>query len=167
VPLLFLAFLVVPLVELYVLIQVGQEIGALPTIAILLLDSLLGAFLMRSQGRSAWERFLTATRSGRIPAREVVDGALVIVGGALLLTPGFITDIFGILLLLPPTRAILRRFLLRGVAARMLGGPAAIGGDAAYRVYRSRTRRPSGGPPGPADDPVEGSARDVDPRRLP
>ncbi len=102
-PLLFLAFLVVPLVELYVLIQVGQAIGALPTIVILLADSLIGAMLMRSQSRAAWQRFLTASRSGKVPAREVVDGALVIFGGALLLTPGFVTDILGVLLLLPPT----------------------------------------------------------------
>ncbi len=166
-PLLFLAFLVVPLVELYVLIQVGQAIGALPTIAILLADSLLGAALMRSQSRAAWQRFLTTSRSGRVPAREVVDGALVIFGGALLLTPGFVTDIFGILLLLPPTRALVRRYLVKGVAARMVGGPAALGGEAAFRAYRRRTRTPAGAAGSQREDPVEGTATDVDPRRLP
>jgi UPF0716 protein FxsA len=174
VPLLFLAFLVVPLVELYVLIQVGQAIGALPTVAILLADSLLGAALMRSQGRAAWQRFTSASRSARVPAREVVDGALVIFGGALLLTPGFLTDIFGVLLLLPPTRALVRRYLVKGVVARMFGGPAALGGEAAFRAYRSRSRRraAAGAPGAPgrgADpgDPVDGTATDVDPRRLP
>jgi len=168
VPLLFLAFLVVPLVELYVLIQVGQAIGALPTVAILLADSLLGAFLMRSQGRAAWQRFLGASRAGRIPAREVVDGALVIFGGALLLTPGFVTDVLGILLLLPPTRALVRRYLVKGVAVRMVGGPAAMGFEAA-RAYRSRTRGPAGPPRGGSqrEDAVESTATDVDPRRLP
>jgi UPF0716 protein FxsA len=168
VPLLFLAFLVVPLVELYVLIQVGQAIGALPTIVILLADSLIGAMLMRSQSRAAWQRFLTASRSGKVPAREVVDGALVIFGGALLLTPGFVTDILGVLLLLPPTRALVRRYLVKGVAVRMVGGPAALGGEAMFRAYRSRTRTPAGGGGGSRrEDPVEGTATDVDPRRLP
>jgi UPF0716 protein FxsA len=169
VPLLFLAFLVVPLVELYVLIQVGQAIGALPTVAILLADSLLGAALMRSQGRAAWRRFLAVSRSGRVPAREVVDGALVIFGGALLLTPGFVTDILGILLLLPPTRALVRRYLVKGVAVRMVGGPAAMGFEAA-RAYRGRTRTPAGGPGthgSTREDAVDGTATDVDPRRLP
>ena len=171
-PLLFLAFLVVPLVELYVLIQVGQAIGALPTVAILLADSLLGAALMRSQSRAAWQRFLTASRAGRVPAREVVDGALIIFGGALLLTPGFVTDILGVLLLLPPTRALVRRYLVKGVAVRMVGGPAAMGGEAAFRAYRARarSRTPAGGA-GPhgsqRDDAVDGTATDVDPRRLP
>ena len=168
-PLLFLAFLVVPLVELYVLIQVGQAIGALPTVAILLADSLLGAALMRSQGRAAWRRFLSVSRSGRVPAREVVDGALVIFGGALLLTPGFVTDILGVLLLLPPTRAFVRRYLVKGVAVRMVGGPAAMGFEAA-RAYRSRTRTPAGGAGthgSTREDAVDGTATDVDPRRLP
>ena len=168
-PLLFLAFLVVPLVELYVLIQVGQAIGALPTVAILLADSLLGAALMRSQGRAAWRRFLSVSRSGRVPAREVVDGALVIFGGALLLTPGFVTDILGVLLLLPPTRALVRRYLVKGVAVRMVGGPAAMGFDAA-RAYRARTRTPAGGSGAHGstrEDAVDGTATDVDPRRLP
>jgi UPF0716 protein FxsA len=169
VPLLFLAFLVVPLVELYVLIQVGQAIGALPTVAILLADSLLGAALMRSQGRAAWRRFLSVSRSGRVPAREVVDGALVIFGGALLLTPGFVTDILGVLLLLPPTRAFARRYLVKGVAVRMVGGPAAMGFEAA-RAYRARTRTPAGGAGAHGstrEDAVDGTATDVDPRRLP
>ncbi len=166
-PLLFLAFLVVPLVELYVLIQVGQAIGALPTVAILLADSLLGAALMRSQSRAAWRRFLTASRAGRVPAREVVDGALVVFGGALLLTPGFVTDILGVLLLLPPTRALVRRYLVKGVAARMVGGPAMMGGEAAFRAYRGRTRTPAGASGSRPEDPVEGTATDVDPRRLP
>ena len=103
--LLVLLFIVVPIVEIYVIIQVGQAIGALWTIALLVADSILGSMLMRSQGRSAWRRFNEAIAAGRVPAREVVDGALVIFGGALLLTPGFVTDIFGAAFLLPPTRA--------------------------------------------------------------
>src|SRR6266536_4636802 len=98
-PLLILLFIVVPVVEIYVIIQVGQAIGALWTIALLIADSILGSMLMRSQGRAAWRRFNEAIAAGRPPAREVVDGALVIFGGAFLLAPGFITDVFGIVLL--------------------------------------------------------------------
>ena len=111
--LLFLVFIVVPLAELYVIIQIGQLIGVLPTIALLLLDSILGAMLMRSQGRAVWRRFTEALQAGRPPAREVLDGALVLIGGAFLLTPGFLSDVLGALLLLPPSRALARRVLTR------------------------------------------------------
>jgi UPF0716 protein FxsA len=118
--LLFLLFIVVPLVELYVIIQVGQWLGALPTIGLLVLSSVLGTALMRSQGRAVWRRFRTTVAAGQPPARELVDGVLVIVGGALLLAPGFITDALGILLLAPPSRVVVRRGLLRGVQGRLL-----------------------------------------------
>src|SRR3954467_13343711 len=93
---LVLLFIVVPLAELFVIIQVGDLIGVWWTIALLLADSLLGSLLMRSQGRAAWRRFNEAVERSRVPAREVLDGVLVIFGGALLLTPGFITDVFGL-----------------------------------------------------------------------
>src|ERR687883_1107721 len=118
--LLVLLFIVVPIVELFVIIQVGEAIGVLPTIALLIADSVLGSMLMRSQGRAAWRRFNTAIREGRIPHREVLDGVLVIFGGALLLTPGFLTDVLGLLFLLPPTRAVVRRLLVRRLALRMV-----------------------------------------------
>src|SRR5215218_1013799 len=101
---LVLLFIAVPIAELAVIIQVGQAIGVWWTIGLLIPDSVLGSLLMRHQGRSAWRRFNDATRAGRVPAREVLDGALVIFGGALLLTPGFITDVLGLILLIPPTR---------------------------------------------------------------
>src|SRR3954449_4799532 len=109
--LLILIFIVVPIAELALLIQVGELIGVWWTIALLIADSILGAMLMRSQGRAAWRRFNVALQSGRPPAREVLDGVLVIFGGALLLTPGFLTDILGLVFLLPPSRAIVRRVL--------------------------------------------------------
>jgi UPF0716 protein FxsA len=118
---LLVLFIVVPIAELAVIIQVGQEIGLWWTIALLLADSVLGSVLMRSQGRAAWRRFNQAVEAGRPPAREALNGALIIVGGALLLTPGFITDIGGLLLLLPPTRAVARRLLVRRFARRMVG----------------------------------------------
>ena len=149
---LMLLFIVVPIAELAVIIQVGQEIGVLPTVGILVADSLLGSLLMRSQGRAAWRRFNEAMQSGRPPAREVLDGVLVIFGGALLLTPGFITDLLGLALLAPPTRAVVRRLLVRRFADRMIA---------------SATRpRPPRRTPGPGGD-VEGTAVDVEPGALP
>jgi UPF0716 protein FxsA len=118
-PLLVALFVVVPLVELYLIIQVGQAIGALPTIGVLVLDSLLGSLLMRAQGRAVWRRFNEAIAAGRPPAREVLDGAFVLVGGALLLTPGFATDVLGVLLLLPPTRRVLQQLALRAGLRRV------------------------------------------------
>ncbi|MBN6051498.1 FxsA family protein [Nonomuraea sp. RK-328] len=107
--LLFLAFLVVPVLEIWLLIQVGSVIGGWPTVALLIADSLLGAWLVRREGRRAWRALQEALGSGRMPDRELADGALVLVGGALLLTPGFVTDIAGFLCVLPFTRPLMRR----------------------------------------------------------
>jgi UPF0716 protein FxsA len=148
-------FIVVPIAELYVIIQVGQAIGALPTIAILLIDSILGSMLLRSQGRAAWRRFNEALGAGRVPAREVLDGALVIFGGAFLITPGFISDFVGLLLLLPPTRSVIRRLLVRVFSRRFV--VAAVGGAGAGNARRLGGR--------PHD--VEGTAVEVDPPHLP
>lgn len=153
--LLVLLFIVVPLAELAVIIQVGQAIGLLPTIAILLVDSILGGLLLRAQGRVAWRRFNETMRAGRTPHREALDGALVIFGGALLLTPGFLTDVVGLLLLIPPTRATLRRFVARLIARRAFAGLLALGA----RGPRSRSGR-AGGVPRPHHD-VEGTASEV------
>lgn len=113
-----LLFIVVPIVELYVILQVGDAIGAVPTILLLAADSAIGAILLRSQGRSVWRQFNAVMRSGRVPHRELLDGVAVIFGGALLLTPGFITDVVGLLLLLPPSRALVRRTALRRIGRR-------------------------------------------------
>src|SRR3954449_795404 len=120
--LLIVLFIVVPIVELFVIIQVGGAIGVLPTIALLIADSVLGSILMRSQGRAAWRRFNQAVTEGRMPHREVLDGVLVIFGGAFLLTPGFLTDVLGAILLLPPTRALVRGVLVRRFVPRMIFG---------------------------------------------
>jgi UPF0716 protein FxsA len=116
--LLLLLFIAVPLAEIYVIIQVGQAIGALWTIALLIADSVVGARLVAWQGRLAWRRFAEAIAAGRVPHNEVTDGVLVVIGGTLLLTPGFITDVFGLLLLLPPTRLLVRRAVLRSIRRR-------------------------------------------------
>ncbi|MGH2966181.1 MAG: FxsA family protein [Solirubrobacterales bacterium] len=151
--LLVLIFIVLPIAEIYVIVKVGEAIGVLPTIALLLLDSFLGAALLRSQGRAAWGRFNDALAEGRIPAREVFDGAMVILGGAFLITPGFITDVIGLLLLIPPSRAI-----FRGITARMARRRAA------FRVVSwgaGRASRPPPGPGGPGGYDYEGSAREI------
>jgi UPF0716 protein FxsA len=113
-----LLFLVVPFLELYVLIQVGQAIGALPTIALLLLVSAAGAWLVKHEGLNTLQRAQTQLRQGRVPGTELVDGVLILAAGALLLTPGFVTDVAGILLLLPPVRLGLRRVARRRLAQR-------------------------------------------------
>jgi UPF0716 protein FxsA len=152
-------FIVVPLAELYVILKVADTLLGWPlTIALLAADSLLGSWLLRSQGRAVWRRFNDAVRAGRVPHDEVIDGVLVIFGGAFLITPGFITDIIGLMLLLPPTRRMVRRVARRAIERRATVAVAGPGG-------RRRGRRPGGG----RDYDVEGTASEVDrgTRRLP
>jgi UPF0716 protein FxsA len=156
---LFVLFIVVPLAELYVIIQIGHAIGIVPTLLLLLADSIVGTMLVRSQGRAAWRRFNEATAAGRMPGREVADGAMIILGGALLLTPGFITDIFGFLLLLPPTRALLRRTVV-GLLARR-SPMMYVGTKAAPHAQRAWEKRRSGQDANGADEYVEGTATEV------
>ncbi len=137
--LLVVALVVVPLVEIYLLVQVGQVIGPLPTVALLLVMSVLGAWLLRREGAKTWRAFRGALQAGRVPAREVADGALVVLGGALLLTPGFATDVVGLACVLPPSRAVLRR-MLTGVVARRLGVAGLVGGLAADRARQPGAR---------------------------
>ena len=118
---LMVAFVVVPLVEIAVLIQVGQVIGAWWTILLLVADSIRGGWLIRREGARAWRALAAAFNSGRMPARELADGALILVGGTLMLTPGFVTDAVGIGLILPLTRPVFRR-LLTGIVSRRLAG---------------------------------------------
>ena len=125
------AFVLVPIVEIYVIIQVGQAIGAWWTILLLIADSILGSWLIAHEGRRAWRALTVALSSGRMPAKELADGALILVGGTLMLSPGFVTDAFGILLILPFTRPFARRLLTRVVSRRLLDarrpGPGAEG----------------------------------------
>jgi UPF0716 protein FxsA len=149
-----IALLVVPVAEIYVIIQVGQVIGGWQTVALLIIESALGAWLIKREGRRAWNALQEATRTARMPGKELADAALVLVGGTLLLTPGFITDIFGLLFLLPPTRAVIRRLFLREAMRRVT-------------VSMAGARMPR--PPRRGED-VDGSAVDVDaepPRRRP
>lgn len=143
-------FIVVPIVEIYFIVKVGELIGVWPTIALLIADAVLGSLLLRHQGRGAWRRFNAALAERRFPGREVADGALILIGGTLLLTPGFVTDVFGAILLIPPTRALVRR-LLRAYAARRftivtIGGrpPGTASGSRPYDFDATATEEDDG-----------------------
>jgi UPF0716 protein FxsA len=182
--LLVLIFILVPIAELYVIIQVGEAIGLVPTLVLLIADAVLGSMLMRQQGRAAWMRFNRALAENRMPHKEVIDGVLVIMGGALLLTPGFITDIFGLVLLIPPTRALVRSLGVRFGFRRFLMGKRAAtwtvgrmqgtrGGPPRGRAPNQGTRRPppapfdhdfgwdDAGDPRPRPDDIEGSGQEI------
>ena len=118
--LLLVAFVAVPLVEIYVIIQVGQVIGAWWTIALLVADSILGSWLVKREGGRAWRALRVALAEGRMPARELADGALIVIGGTLMLTPGFVSDVLGVLFILPFTRPLGRRLLARFIGRRMV-----------------------------------------------
>jgi UPF0716 protein FxsA len=143
-PLLVILFIVVPIAELFVIIKVGELIGVWPTLALLLADALLGSLLLRHQGRGAWRRFNQALAERRFPGKEVADGVLIVIGGTLLLTPGFLTDILGLFLLIPLTRAISRRLLRRLTIGR-------------FAVVRMQGDRGSGGLFGGPFGPEPGS----------
>lgn len=113
---LFLVFLVVPFLELFVILQVGQAVGALNTVALLIVVSMLGAWLVKREGFSVVRRARARAAQGAVPGRELVDGVMIVFAGALLITPGFLSDVIGVLLLLPPVRAA-----LRGTVTRRLG----------------------------------------------
>ncbi|KRA28243.1 MULTISPECIES: FxsA family protein [unclassified Nocardioides] len=127
--LLFLAFVVMPILEIFVLIQVGQAIGPWWTILLLVLDSIIGAWLIKREGRRAWQALQARLQTGQMPARELADGVLVVLGGVFMLSPGFVTDILGIVLILPITRPVFRGLLT------------------SYAVNRVVTRTSPGSPP--------------------
>lgn len=138
-----LLFLLVPLVEIYVLIEVGTVIGALPTIALCVLTAVVGAGLLRVQGFQTMRRAQENLNRGEIPAIEMFEGVALAFGGALLLTPGFLTDAVGFLCLVPWTR----RWLIRAALARMqvhygpAGGPRGPGGPGRRTIEGEFQRR--------------------------
>jgi UPF0716 protein FxsA len=137
VPILAIAFILVPLAELAVLIAVGDVIGLWPTLLLLLVVSVAGAWLAKREGLAAWRRFQLALAEARVPTVEVADGAMILLAGALLLTPGFLTDVAGVLLLLPPTRALVRRLAPRLAERRLRRGGRRV-------VIVDGTARPAG-----------------------
>lgn len=173
-PLILLAFIVVPIVEITVIGQVQNWLGWPTTILILVLDSVVGAYLVRMQGALAWRNFTTALSDGRLPAEEVVDGALILFGGALMLTPGFVTDAVGLFCVFTPTRKLANRWLRGRVQVGAGMGPfgsiltiGGLPGDPTEGRSRTRGRGTRGqgvrgrGTPGP--DRRDGAGTDSSP----
>jgi UPF0716 protein FxsA len=157
VPILAIAFILIPLAELAVLIAVGNWIGLVPTLVLLLAVSVAGAWLAKREGLAAWRRFQLALTEGRMPSVEVADGAMILLAGALLLTPGFLSDVIGVLLLLPPTRALARRVAPRLAERRRLrrGGRRVVVVDGTSRPAGST--KVTWGRPEVADRPPPGT----------
>jgi UPF0716 protein FxsA len=151
---LVLVFIVLPVVELTVLVRVAGEIGVLETIALLVLVGIFGWWLCKQQGLGVLRRVQDATARGEVPSRELADGGLIALGGLLLLVPGFVSDILGILLLLPPTRAVVRALLARSIGKRAKVVRAGAMGRTFVDVEVVEVNEP-GAPGGPSSAPPE------------
>jgi len=108
----FLAFLIIPFIEIYLLLQIGGIVGPLPTITLVVTTAIIGASLLRRQGLATWQRFQDNVAKGTLPAYEMVEGPILLVGGALLLTPGFFTDMIGFACLIPPARRKIAQYII-------------------------------------------------------
>ena len=152
----FILLLLWPVAEIYVIVRVAEAIGVLLTIFLLIAAWPLGTWAMRSEGRAVWRRFNAALTQGKPPGREAVDGALIALGGGLLIVPGFISDFFGLLLLFPPTRVLVRTVLVRNFQHRVVVGAGRFAGRSANSGRRG----------GGAPSDVDGTATEVDPPHL-
>ncbi len=133
--LLALLFIVMPVVEITLIVQMGQAVGPWWTVLALISTGILGSILLRREGSRVWRALVEALRAAKVPSRELADGALILVGGALLLTPGFVTDAVGLICVLPMTRALPRGLLRQAIARRLViatagGAPGPRGGSA-------------------------------------
>lgn len=140
---LFSLLILVPIAELYVIVQVGQEIGIFFTLVLLISVSILGAYLLKREGAATWRRVQEQMARGKVPTAEATDGALILMGGALLLTPGFLTDIVGLLFVFPVSRAAVKkgvRKLMGGWIVKRMG-PAGYAGAKIYETSASRVSR--------------------------
>ena len=158
-PILMILFLIVPIIEIYLLIEVGGLIGVLPTIGLVVLTAVIGASLLRSQGSETYLRFNRALSEGRMPANEILEGVALLIGGALLLTPGFFTDAIGFICLLPFTRRPLVKFIINkfNPLANAGGSPfvsSNLGGAQSGSVRRPPSETPKNG------DVIEGEVMD-------
>lgn len=143
----FAFFLIVPFIEIYVLLEVGSLIGAFPTIFMVVFTAVLGAWLLRKQGFSTWQRFQTSVQQGQVPAYEMIEGPILLIGGALLLTPGFFTDLLGFACLIPQLRRKIAQYIIEKQLVMPMGGMMFNG----HRSQSSRT-----------DDAIEGEYRKED-----
>ncbi|MGH2746354.1 MAG: FxsA family protein [Actinomycetota bacterium] len=158
----FVLLLLVPLAELWVIVQVAQGIGVLNAIGLLLLVSVAGAWLLKQQGMATWRRLQATLQRGEMPTGEVTDGAMILLGGALLLTPGFITDVVGLVLLVPVTRTALKGGMRKLLArwAQRRSRERGVYSATVLRVERDEGNgptRPSEGPPSPPRSDGDGS----------
>lgn len=120
------AFLIVPVVELWGILQVGEWLGGWNTFLIILLISATGAYFARSEGRKVWMEAQRQLQQGQMPGRALIDGICVLLGGLLLLTPGFFSDLIGIVMLLPVTRPLFRQMVLQWLEKRLRNGSFTI-----------------------------------------
>jgi len=134
---LLVVLIVLPIVEIAAIVAVGQQIGAIPTVLLLLATAVIGSLLLRREGGKAWRAFRAALAERRQPAAEVVDGVLVLLGGLMMVLPGFVTDVFGFLVVLPLTRRPLRTLALLQLSRRL--GPGVVG-PIPVRARRGRPR---------------------------
>jgi UPF0716 protein FxsA len=123
---LFILFTVVPVIEIYLIIKTGQAIGPLPTVLLLLAISFAGAWLVRAQGFQTMRSIQSELASGRLPATQLMDGAMILVGGTLLLTPGFFTDLLALFFLIPITRDMIKRVAGSWLQQRLARGTIVI-----------------------------------------
>lgn len=136
-PVFLIAFIVIPIVEMVILIEVGGIIGALPTVGLVLLTAVIGAAMLRQQGAATLLRANQRMASGELPAQEMAEGILLAVGGALLLTPGFVTDTVGFACLIPFTRKWLTSYVVNRM---VVTGQMSMGGDWSYSQGPRRDR---------------------------
>lgn len=135
-----IAFVGVPLLEIWTVLQVGKLIGAWWTLLLLVVDSVVGAWLVKREGLRAWRSLQETLAGGRMPAGAMIDGALILIGGTLMLTPGFVTDAMGAFLIVPLTRPLARRLLVRWAERGLPGSGGGAGGNP------HRPGPPAGGP---------------------
>ncbi|NNE72541.1 MAG: FxsA family protein, partial [Acidimicrobiales bacterium] len=165
-----LLFIIVPIIEIYVLVQVADGLGWLNSLGLIVVLSVLGAWLVKQQGFGILRRMNEQIADHKMPSNELVDGGLVLFAGALMLTPGFVTDAVGFFLLLPPTRALVRPPLVRRLKSRVVASPAGQSPIGQWWFTRGGGAGPGGsGPHGsgpvydvpssptdPTDGPVDG-----------
>lgn len=161
---LLLLFIVVPLIELVFLIQVGRWVGIWPTVGLVFLTGFVGAALARAEGlRTLWA-FRRDLGEGRLPGRPLLDGLAILVGGALLLTPGFLTDIVGFALLAPPTRSLLQRWVRRRLQAMIDRGEVRVVNS--FDLFGGGFGpREAPGSPSPSGAGEDGEERELDPEK--